>query len=104
MIFKEDIIRRITEDVGKNSNEVFTMLDEAIKKTSYLKTDRIIRCIIFLANGNIDDLNRYIEVATFDTRDVMLWAEYKKPNNDRNLRRLRDFNKTFEECGNNIKE
>lgn len=104
MIFKDDIIARINTDFGENSNKAMTMLIDAINKVDYLKTDRVIRCIIFLARGNLTDLNKYIKTATFDTRDVMLLAEYEKLSGDLNYKRLRDFNKTFDECSNNINE
>lgn len=104
MTFKDDIIGRIKTDFGENADNATTMLLDAISKVEYLKTDRVIRCIIFLAKGNLTDLNKYIETATFDTRDVMLWAEYEKSSGDFNYKRLRDFNKTFEECTNNVKE
>ena len=96
MTFKEDITRRINTDFGENSKQAFETLKNAIEKTDYLKTDRVIRCIIFLSKGSIDDLNKYIETATFDTRDVMLWAEYEKLDGDLNYKRHRDFNNTFE--------
>lgn len=80
------------------------MLIEAINKVEYLKTDRVIRCIIFLSKDSLTDLDKYIETVTFDTRDVMLWAEYEKLNGDLNFKRLCDFNKTFEECSNEVKE
>lgn len=104
MIFKDDIISRINTDFGENVNKAMTMLIDAINKVDYLKTDRIIRCIIFLAKGSLTDLDKYIEKATYDTRDVMLWAEYEKINGDLNYKRLRDFNKTFEESSNDVKE
>ena len=104
MTFKDDINARIRTDFGENSNKATTMLLDAINKVDYLKTDRIIRCIIFLAKGNLTDLSKYIETATFDTRDVMLWAEYEKLSGDFNYKRKRDFNKTFEECSNDVIE
>lgn len=104
MTFKEDIIAKIKADFGNNSDEALIILKDAINKTDYLKSDRIIRCILFLAKGNLIELNKNIETATFDTRDVMLWAEYEKHNGDLNYKRLRDFNKTFENCSINVKE
>lgn len=104
MTFKDDISGRIKNDFGENADKATTMLLDAISKVEYLKTDRVIRCIIFLAKGNLTDLNKYIETATFDTRDVMLWAEYEKLSGDFNYKRKRDFNKTFEECSNDVKE
>jgi hypothetical protein len=104
MTFKDDIKVKIHTDFGANANKATIMLIDAINKVYYLKTDRVIRCIIFLAKGNLIDLSKYIETATFDTRDVMLWAEYEKLNGDLNYKRSRDFNKTFDECINNVKE
>lgn len=104
MTFKDDINGRIHTDFGENANKATTMLIDAIKKVDYLKTDRVIRCIIFLAKGNLTDLHEYIEKATFDTRDVMLWAEYEGLKESENPKRVRDFNKTFDECLSNVKE
>ena len=105
MTFKDDIIEKIKTDFGEYADKAIMMLSEAINTVDYLKTDRVIRCIIYLAKGKLDDLNKYIEAATFDTRDVMLWAEYEKVNDEEfNYKRLRDFNKTFEESSNNVKE
>jgi hypothetical protein len=104
MTFKDDIKARIQTDFGGNASKASTILIDAINKVEYLKTDRVIRCIIFLAKGNLTDLNKYIETATFDTRDVMLWAEYEKLSGELNYKRQRDFNKTFEECLNDVKE
>ena len=104
MTFKEDIVKRIKTDFGEESGKALKALYDAVKKTDYLETDIVIRCIIFLANGNIEDLNKYIDAARIDTRDVMLWAEYEYLGSDSNYKRLHDFNKTFEECSNTIKE
>ncbi|WP_445725609.1 hypothetical protein [Flavobacterium sp.] len=104
MTFKDDIKARIQTDFGENANKATTILIDAINKVEYLKTDRVIRCIIFLAKGNLTDLSKYIESATFDTRDIMLWAEYEKLSGDLNYKRQRDFNKTFQECSINIIE
>ena len=71
--------------------------------TDYLKTDRIIRCIIFLANGDIDNLKKFIDNAIFDPRDVMLWAEYERLDK-LNFKRIRDFNHTFDKCTEKVKE
>ena len=104
MTFKDDIIARINTDFRENANKATTMLIDSITKVDYLKTDRVIRCIIFLAKGNLTDLNRYIETAIYDTRDVMLWAEYEGLKENENLKRVRDFNKIFEECSRGVKE
>ena len=104
MTFKDDIVERINTDFGENAINATAILSDAITNVDYLKTDRVIRCIIFLAKGNLTDLNRYIETATYDTRDVMLWAEYVGLKENEKPKRVRDFNKTFHECSNDVKE
>ena len=104
MMFKDDINARIRTDFGENSSKATTMLLDAINKVEYLKTDRVIRCIIFLAKGNLTDLNKYIETATFDTRDVMLWAEYEGLKESEKPKRVRDFNKSFTESSKDVNE
>ncbi len=102
MKFKEDITIKIGNDFGENANQALQILNTAIKKTIYLKTDRVIRCIIYLSKGNINDLNKYIELATYDTRDLMFGAEYENLNGE--PKRYRDFNNTFEDCVKNVNE
>jgi hypothetical protein len=104
MTFKDDINARIRTDFEENSSKATTMLLDAINKVEYLKTDRVIRCIIFLAKGNLTDLNKYIETATFDPRDVMLWAEYEGLKENEKPKRVRDFNKTFTESSKDVNE
>lgn len=104
MTFTNDITARINDDFGENANEATIILIDAINKVDYLKTDRIIRCILFLSKGNLAELNKIIGAASIDTRDVMLWAEYEKLNGDFDYKRVRDFNNTFEESANNVEE
>jgi hypothetical protein len=104
MTFNDGTIARINTDFRESANKARTMLIDAITKVDYLKTDRVIRCIIFLTNGNLTDLDKYIKSAIFDTRDVMLWAEYEGLKENENPKRVRDFNKTFTEYSNNIYE
>lgn len=104
MIFKDDINTKIQTDFGENETKAKTILIAAINKVDYLKTDRVIRCIIFLAKGNLTDLENYIEAATYDTRDVMLWAEYEGLKENENPKRVRDFNKTFIDSTKDVNE
>jgi hypothetical protein len=105
MEFKEDITYRINLDFSDSAERVIGILSDAISKTNYLKTDRIIRCIIYLSKGDLDKLKHNIEIAISDPRDVMLYAEYENlDDKDFKYKRVRDFNKTFEKCTENVKE
>jgi galactose-1-phosphate uridylyltransferase len=104
MEFKNDINARIHADFGENAHLATAMFINGISKADYLKTDRVVRCILFLAKGNLTELQSFIDMATFDPRDVMALAEYEKKDGDFNYVRLRDFNKTFEECTNDVRE
>lgn len=104
MTFKDDIIERINKDFGERAEEATKMLFDAIALNEFLKIDRVIRCIIYLAKGDLTDLSKYIESAIVDTRDVMFWAEYTGITESKIPKRLRDFNKTFDKCSKNVKE
>lgn len=98
MTFKQDIQQRIKLDFKDSAGKANELLSNAISETDYLKTDRVIRCIVFLAKGDLNMLEKYINNAVFDTRDVMLWAEYEKQEGELNFKRIRDFNRTFDKC------
>jgi len=96
--FKQDIQETILADFKDSADEANDILIDAISKTDYLKTDRVIRCIIFLSKGDLDNLKKHIDIAVNDTRDVMLWAEYNGFEFGKKTKRIRDFNKTFYDC------
>jgi hypothetical protein len=48
---KDDINIKIHTDFGANANKATAMLIDAINKVNYLKTDKVIRSIMFLANA-----------------------------------------------------
>ena len=104
MIDKADIIHRINFDFGQNADEAIIILQKKTDQLEYLNQERIIRCIIYLSKGSIKELNHVIGQAKQDPRDVMLWAEYEGLEKNEELKRARDFNKTFEDCENNVKE
>lgn len=54
---------------------------------------RVARCVLFVANGDLDEFERMVELARTDYRDAIVAAEY-----DRDLNRLRDFGWPFGEA------
>ncbi len=98
MTFKEDITDRIHEDFGERATEVTQILNDVTTENAHLKSDRIIRCLIFLAKGDIEDLANYIESATIDTRDIIFWAEYSGITESKTPTQIRDFTKTFDKA------
>jgi hypothetical protein len=98
MIYPKDIRDRIESDFGDKASDAFNIFNEAIVKTGYLNHNRIIRCILFLAEKDIDKLKKNIQAAEYDPRDVMLWAEYADKGQAQQPIRIRNFNKTFDRC------
>jgi hypothetical protein len=98
MTIKQDIQERITADFKESAIIANEILIAALSKTEYLRTDRIIRCIIYLSDGDLSKLRKYIDTAIYDPRDVMLWAEYDKMGIDENPIQIRNFNRTFDDC------
>jgi len=90
-----DIKSRIATDFGDKSIQAVNLLRDTIRLNEYLNHPRILRCILFLSNGNIDNLNKNIEIAKLDPRDIMLFAEYLHRGNNEQPERLRDFNNPF---------
>ena len=55
---------------------------------------RILRCVLYLARGDLSLLVHYADRARSDCRDVFFWAEY-----DEMDQRIRDFNRPFGDSG-----
>jgi hypothetical protein len=95
MTFKDDIIKKIKEDFGEKADNAIAVIINTTGKVDYLKTDRLIRCLVYLSKGDIPQLNEYIEMAIIDSRDVIYWAEYEAVPVNESLKRQRDFNQNF---------
>ena len=104
LIETPDIKEKIYSDFGDKAEIVIKTLRVAIAKHDYINSGRILRCIIHLADKNFESLTKYINNAISDPRDVMYWAEYvnKEQGFEGNPKRVRDFNKTFQNCENNV--
>jgi hypothetical protein len=74
----EDIIEKISRDF-KNHDEAelaLTVLTDFVEENQDISNDRILRCMVFVANGDIATLEQAIELAKIDYRDLIVWAEY----------------------------
>jgi len=88
-----DIYEKIENDFGERANEIHQELKILDGKTKDLICHRVIRAIIYLANGDVDTFHEKVKLSQVDWRDVLFQAEYSYGED----KRLRDFNKTFYE-------
>lgn len=91
----KDISERIESVFGDNQGTVVDILNDRLEEVEYLRNERILRCIIFLAGNSVISLIKHLEVAENDPRDVMYWAEYIERTSLGDAKRVRDFNKPF---------
>lgn len=84
----EDINHKIISDFGKKQYQLVANM--LLPLNDYDRNHRIIRCVLFLAQGNRKKLEHFIEQARLDFRDVIYWAEYDASG------RINDFNLPFE--------
>jgi hypothetical protein len=91
-VFKQDIIKKIQQDFGSpdDAELVLSTLSDFVDRNPDLKSDRILRCILFVAEGNLDALGKAIDLARVDYRDLIMGAEYSEKDE-----RIRDMNKPF---------
>ncbi|MBO6607263.1 hypothetical protein [Psychroserpens sp.] len=73
---------------------IISLLESYLDRFEQLHSDRVIRCIIYLSQGNSTVFKRYLDAAVKDPRDVMFWAEYED-HNSRSPKRVRDFTFSF---------
>ena len=56
---------------------------------------RVLRSVVYLGGGRIDDLLRFARRAALDWRDVIFWAEYEDHDSER-PRQVRSMQEPFE--------
>ena len=76
MALPEDIIAKVREDFGEDDSLlVLQELKNLRGEDGELFGDRILRCIVALANGSLEKLDQEIGSARCDWRDVIVAAE-----------------------------
>ncbi len=100
----QDIQARIKTDFGAQAEEVFNLIGTAASGGRHLNDPRLIRCIIFLADCNIEKLKICLDSAKTDPRDIIMWAEYIQSGPGDQTKRVRDFSKTFELSETDVRE
>ena len=84
-----DIIKKIHSSFSNNDER--ELIKRIFQNLNVNEKHRIMRCILFLANGDLNTFYRYEKMAKTDYRDVIMNAEYEYPSN----KCLRDFSKPF---------
>lgn len=92
MFIKTDIYRKIEIDFKDNLQAVIEQIEILDAEANGLLSDRLLRAMVFVANGNIERLKQIIKLARIDYRDVLWQAEY-----DANEKQIHDFNKSFDD-------
>ena len=89
-----DILTQIKLQFNENHKKLIETLENELSENDYLNSNRIIRCIIFLSEKNIEKVKENINLAKIDWRDIILLAEYEN-NENSEPKLIRDFNKPF---------
>ena len=87
----KDITDKLIQDYGIQN--FFKALDLLTSQGDF--ADRIIRCIIYLADRDYKKLLQFTESAKRDFRDMIYWAEYIEGENKAKPKRVRNFNNPF---------
>jgi hypothetical protein len=87
-----DILGKVNRDFGTPDEAALALsvLADFAEQNQELSSDRILRCIVFVARGDLDVLDKAIDLAKTDYRDLIFWAEY-----DGKDERIRDLSTPF---------
>ena len=87
--FESDIEDWVKKNYS-NANKAKEIIQPLLTLDSEINLSRIIRCTLFLSEGDYDSLKVYTQKAMDDPRNVLWYAEY----DNRNVQK-RDFNYSF---------
>lgn len=69
---KSDIEKKVLKDFKENLAAITYLKEFELKNDS---SDRVLRCIVFLSNGDLESLKKNIKIAEDDWRDIIYYAE-----------------------------
>jgi len=84
---KTDIYQKIVQDFGNNSKQAIELILEIDAHTKGLISDETTRAMIFVANGNVDTLSKFLSNGIFRIDDII--------NHGPKMAKEYDFKKTF---------
>jgi hypothetical protein len=93
-VISKDIVEKVKRDFESPDDAalVLSLLDDFTEQRPDLAADRILRCMVFVANGDLDLFDKALDLARIDYRDLIVWAEY-----DEVFVQIRDMSVPFEE-------
>ncbi len=95
-LFSPDIRERIFADFGEDRVGVIQQLQKFLLEHAHIRSERIIRAIIYVADKKATGISKAIKDAGIDGRDVLMAAEYEN-RSELQPKRVRDFNRKFGE-------
>ena len=93
-IIPNDILNQIQIQFEENYDIALELILSEFNFDDFLNKNRILRCVLYLSENNIEKLKTNINFAKIDYRDVILWAEYDLDSNSSPVL-VRDFSKPF---------
>jgi hypothetical protein len=92
MMLARDIWGKVNKDfeTPEEAALALSVLADFVDQNRELSSDRLVRCIVFLADGDLDRLEEALDLAKKDYRDLTVRAEYNEKNE-----RVRDLAHPF---------
>ena len=79
IMLPQDIITKVRQDFSEDDAiAILELMDELQKENPRVFSDRILRCIVFSADGSFDEFACQVKLARLDWRDVIMNAEYDR--------------------------
>lgn len=89
---QEDIENKIKKDFSEFAPEAIEIFNYLNRRTLGLMSDRMLRSMVFLADGRVSRLKKIIEHSRSSYRDILTEAE-----NDNHSEQIYNFKKSFYE-------
>jgi hypothetical protein len=95
MALPEDIIAKVRRDFSEDEEiSILQLLNEYHQRLRQPEhSPRILRCIVFLADGSFDKFAAAVKLAQLDWRDLIVSAEYDGWSGEEH--HVRNFNSPF---------
>ena len=92
MMLARDIWGKVNKDfeTPEEAALALSVVADFVEQNRELSSDRIVRCIVFLADGDLDRLEEALDLAKKNHRDLLVRAEYNEKND-----RVRDLTQPF---------
>ena len=80
-MLSKELLNKIKSIYGNSSDQIISKFEEYSKNEEWISHNKVLNAIIKLSKGNVSMVDKYLEIAETDPRDIIMLADELEEDN-----------------------